>query len=200
MQMAGPDIVLFVVGALLFGGATYAIVSSDGGLGGAGSALGVFTVTYAPSLIEVGSEQAPTLRSATADFDVNETNVLRVLVTVECSDTGPQLDVVPFSLQVRVEGPNGLNADAPGGCTSPTIVEVPVAQLPGSTTAPGATEAQARANLAPATNGTANGGWTVTVSGSRSGQQPVGVPVVDPAGTITLSVEVAEPSFAPVQR
>lgn len=200
MQMAGPDIVLFVVGALLFGGATYAIVSSEGDLGGAGSALGVFTVTYAPSMVEVGSAEAASLRAATAEFDLNETNVLRVLVLVQCTDTGPTLDTVPFQLQIRVEGPNGLVGEGSGSCTQDPAVEIPIATLPASTTAPGATEAEARSGLPPATEPTAVGTWTVTVTGSRAQQQAVPLPVVDPAGTITLTAEIAEPSFAPVQR
>lgn len=198
MQMAGPDIVLFVVGALLFGGATYAIVSSDGDLGGAGSPVGAFRVTYRPAMVEVGQEALATMRSGSAEFTVNESNVLRVLVTVECADPA-SVTPAPFQVQVTASGPNGLTGDGSGACGSPITVEIQTGEaLPGDTTAPGATEGEARTNLPDATNATANGAWSVTVSGSR-GSAPA-LPVGDPSGSVTLAVEVAEPSFAPIQR
>lgn len=194
MRMAGPDIVLFVVGALLFGGATYAIVSTDG-LGGSASALGVFQVTYSARTIEIGTIDVASMRSATEDFEVDEPGVTKVVVDVTCTDPLP----VAFSISVAVKGPNGQTGEGAGSCTVPVEIEFPIATIPADTTVAASTEDEARANLAGPENNTANGLWTVTVSGTR-GQQPVPIPVADPAGTIALSVEVAQPRFSPVQR
>ena len=200
MRMAGPDIVLFVVGAVLFGGATYAIVSLDGDVGST-SALGVFQVTFTPELVEVGSQGVDSLRSATAEFDVNATYPLKAVVVVECGGGPAQVGAVPFQLQVSVAGPSGQTGEGSGPCGQNVVVEIPLGTIPPDTNVAGHTEEEARANLRPSENATASAGaWTVTVSGSRGQQTPVAVPVVDPAGTITFSVEEAAPRFSAVQR
>lgn len=200
MGMAGPDIVLFVVGAVLFGGATYAIVALDGDVGST-SALGVFQVTYGAELTEIGAEDVASLRSATATFDLNLSAPLRAIVTVSCADGPGQIGAVPFTLQVAVEGPNGQTGEGNGQCGEDVLVEVPLGEMPPATSVSGRTEEEARANL-PRSDGAdaASGTWTVTVTGARASQQPVGLPVVDPAGTITFSVEEAAAQLAPVQR
>lgn len=199
MQMAGPDIVLFVVGALLFGGATYAIVTSDD-LGGSTSALGVFQVSYTSSLVELGQETPASLRSATATFDVTQANVSALTLTISCTGAtagGP----VPFNLQVTVEGPGGITTDGTGTCASGVTIDIPVAAMPPATSVAGTTEAEANDNLALAENATAaQGAWTVTVSGSRQGTGALPVPVGDPGGTIVLAAEVWTPQFSPIQR
>lgn len=199
MRMAGPDIVLFVVGALLFGGAAYAIATTDGGLGGNASALGIYNVDYSAKAVEVGEESVADMRTATATFDVNATAVGRVMVTIACSD--PANAVVPFSLQVQVEGPNGLKSDpVSGSCSSETVIEVPVSAAPPATSVRGSTPEEAAGNLAPTADASlAVGEWKVTVSGGRSGA-PVGVPAGNPSGSITLSLEQWEPRLTPVQR
>lgn len=199
MRMAGPDIVLFVIGALLFGGATYAIVSQPGGLGGAGSALGAFNVAWSPELVEVGSEPVANMRAGEVSFDVTRTDVSAVVVTVDCADATP-VSPVPFNVQVAIAGPNGLANEGSGACGQPIVIEVPTGfELPTEDgVVAGRTEAEARANLEERGNTNATGAWTVTVSGSR-GQAPT-LPVGDPSGTVTLEVEVAKATLTPIQR
>jgi len=200
MRMAGPDIVLFVIGAVLFGGATFAIVALDDGVGDT-SALGVFQVTYAAQLREMGSEDVASLRSATVQFEADATHPLRAVVLVECANAPAQLGAVPFRLQVDVQGPSGQSAQGSGQCGQSLVVEVPLGSMPPDTNVAGRTEEQARENLAPSPDAAAaNGTWTVTVSGSRGQTTPAPIPVVDPAGTITFSIEEAAPRFAPIQR
>lgn len=197
--MAGPDIVLFVVGAVLFGGATYAIVNTEGGLTGAGSALGAFNVAWSSQLVEIGSEPLGTMRSGDATFDVNATDVTSVVVTVECADV-TAVSPVPFNVEVALAGPGGLVGDGSGTCGTPIVVEVPTGfALPTENgVVAGGTETEARANLAQAGDRSAAGPWTVTISGSR-GQAPA-LPVGDPSGTVTLEVEVAAATLTPIQR
>lgn len=199
MRMAGPDIVLFVVGALLFGGAALAIASQDGDLGAPGSALGIYNVDYSAKSLEVGTQDVADFRSATATFDVNATNVGKVLVTIRCSDTANA--VVPFNLQILVEGPNGLGSDdVSGNCAGETVVEIPVSSQPPATTAQGSTPEAAREGLPQLPDGLkAVGAWKVTVSGARGGS-PVPVPAGNPGGSVVLSVEQWEPRLTPVQR
>jgi len=203
MRMAGPDIVLFVAGAVLFGGATFAIISLDDA-GGDTSALGVFQVSFRATDQELTRESA-NMRSSTVDVQVNEglsRRLVSLTVTVACDD--PAGAAVPFAVQLRVEGPNGQSADGSGSCGGGIDVVVPVADLPAATVAPGSTEADARTyvdeNVGASGNATAAvGTWTVTVSGGRSGA-PVGLPVGDPNGTVAVTAQVWEPQFAAVQR
>lgn len=201
MRMAGPDIVLFVVGLALFGGASYAIYTLDDDVGGSASALGVFQVTFSPTLQEIESIDVQSLRSVTQEFDVNVTHPLNVVVLVECGGGPAQIGGVPFQMQVSVEGPTGQTAEGSGQCGQDILIEIPVGTMPESAAVAGSTEDEARANLAPSEEAAdVNGTWTVTIAGSRGQQTPVAVPVVDPPGTITLSVEIAEPQFSGVQR
>lgn len=198
MRIAGPDIVLFVVGAVLFAGATYAIVATDGS-GGAGSALGVFTVTFAPEIEEVGSEDVASMRAASLEFDVNASRVLSVIVLVSCQEAAPV--PVPFAIQVDVAGPNGLTGTGSGNCGTDITVIVDVGEsAPERTTVAGSNEAEARANLDAGDASAASGTWTVDISGARAQQSPLPVPVVEPGGSVTLSVETYAPTFSPVQR
>lgn len=197
MQMAGPDIVLFVVGALLFGSASYAIVQ-DGGFGTSTSALGVFDVSFPTTTTEVGEETVASFRSTTADFDVTQMNVTQAVVTLNCQDTAGA--AVPFTLQVQVTGPGGLAADPVSGtCGDSLVVDVPVADAPEPTSVQGSTEDEARENLGEyETAHLAMGTWTVDVSGGRAADPPV--PVGDPGGSIVFEVVQWTPAFAPVQR
>lgn len=200
MRMAGPDVVLFVVGALLFGGATYAIIASDGGLGGT-SAAGVFDVTFAASEVAIDEVAVGSMRAGTADFQVNQTNVGAIIVTIACADQAGA--VAPFNLQVQVSGPNGLTGEGSGACGQDATIEIPVSESPPAIAVPGSTEDEARANLPALDNATrAAGAWSVTVSGGRSAgpASALPVPVGDPSGTITLTASVWEPTFTPVQR
>ncbi|HWH08117.1 MAG TPA: hypothetical protein VNX21_02890 [Candidatus Thermoplasmatota archaeon] len=201
MRFAGPDVILFVVGLLLFGGAGYALVAQGGAdvLGEPGSPTSVYTVTFPLETVEVDSADAPSFQGATATFQVNATNVKTVIVDVQCSDPVPG---GTFRLTVNVEGPNGLAGEpVSGACGAPVQVQVPVAEPPTAATAQGSTAEEAKAGLPASENATAaQGTWTVTVTGSRGGA-PIGLPGPGaPGGTILMSVERWEPELSPVTR
>lgn len=196
MKMAGPDIILFVVGFLLFAGAGYGLVATGDGLGGGGqtSVLGVFQVSYVPQTVEVGSANVGDLANAETTFTVDEIDVTKVLVTVTC--TGPAASL-PYTISVNVAGPNGLAGQKSGACG--TAVEVPVTSLPADAAVQGRNEDEAHANLGEHPDmEKAKGEWTVTVTGSRS--TAIGLPAPGPAGTISMSLEKWEHRFTPVQR
>jgi hypothetical protein len=199
--MAGPDIVLFVVGALLFSGATAAIVTRDGGvgaLGGAGSASGVFNVAYATRVIEGEGADVGSFASHTAEFDVNNTAVSKVILVIECSDPVPA--GVPYGIHVEVTAPNGIAVDPVDVNCGNVEIPIDVTEVPADTSVQGRTEDEARANLPQDANATkAVGAWTVTITGSR-GPSPLPLPAGTPNGRIALNVEAWEPSFAPVQK
>ena len=200
MRVAGPDVILFVVGLLLFSGAGYALVVQGGAgvLGQPGSATGVYDVAFPLETVEVDAADVADFGSAQATFQVNATNVKRVVVLVECSETLPG---GTFNLRAEVTGPNGLAAEpAFGQCNSPFEVEVPVATPPEAGTAQGGTFEQARASVAADANATAaQGEWVVSVTGSRGGTLP-GLPAGNPSGRIVMNVERWEPELTPVQR
>lgn len=196
MRMAGPDIVLFVVGALLFGGAAFAIANTPGGLSDASSPLGLFQVSWAGQETEVGSEDVASVRSASATFTVEATGVASVIVRVACADPAP--GPAAFTVQVDVAGPNGLTGQGSGTCGGDIVVPVEVEPAPADTTVRGTTESEARAALPEPANATAaQGEWTVSVSGGRGGGA-LPVPVGDPSGTISLAVETYVARLTPV--
>src|ERR1051325_8168097 len=89
MGMAGPDIVLFVVGFLLFAGAGYALVAQGGLNGDGGSPTNVFSVLYPLSRGEVGKENVADFASVTKTFQVAQTNVSKMVVSIACNDPLP---------------------------------------------------------------------------------------------------------------
>lgn len=199
MRMAGPDIVLFVVGAVLFGGATYAIVSLDGGLGNT-SAAGFFAVFFSTIDEELTREPVGDLRSATLDVTVDEAaarHLAALTFTLECADLAAGA-AAPFTLQLAVEGPNGQTGDASGACGSAVEVPFEIAEIPVDTVAPGSTEEDARAAFEESIHAgepsTAVGTWRVSVSGGRGG--PTGViPVGNPSGAIVVMAQEWEATF-----
>lgn len=203
MRMAGPDLVLFVVGALLFGGASYAIVQQGGlaALTESHSPVGQFTVTYDTHLTPVGDAQpVADFRNAEATFDVNATNVAKVVVTIACTDAQGAA-VAPFTLQITVTGPNITADPVSAPCGADVEVPIDVTPVPTQTTVPGDTESEARENLPADANATkAQGTWTVSVTGGRSagGTLPVPGQIPGPTGEIALATEQWEPHFAAV--
>ena len=205
MRLAGPDVVLFLVGALLFSGATAAIVTREGGvgaLGGGGSALGVYTVTYNTEESAVGEAAAvASFASGEASFVVNSTDVSRVIVVVDCNDPVP--GPAAFTLTMEVTPPEGSNITVEPQQVACGDVEVPidVAEVPSDTAVRGSTPDEARQNLSPDANATkAQGTWTVRVTGSRGAAPTLPVPGSAPSGTLALKVETWEPAFTPVQK
>lgn len=202
MRMAGPDIVLLVVGALLFGGATYAIAQQPGGLTGQASAAGVFSVTFPLSEAEIGNEAVGSYRSASVTFDVTQENVTRLTFTAVCNDAASA--AVPFTITLTLTPPAGITAPGPvsGPCGSDLSLPIDVASAPADSAVPGTTEDEARENLAEQDNATAAlGTWTVDVSGARGPTGGLPLPGAgDPGGSISLIAETWAPRFAPVQR
>ena len=206
MRMAGPDIVLFLVGALLFTGATAAIVTRDGGLdafGGGGSALGFYSVAYTTAETAVGEAASVSFDSGEASFDVNQTNVANLIVVIECSGDVPGPAAFTITLTVTPPASSGLTVEPQQiGCSNQEVV-IPVTAVPETGTVRGGSEAEARENLGQDANATrAQGTWTVAVSGSRGGGPATipGLPAGTPTGTIATKVETWEPAFTPVQQ
>lgn len=205
MRMAGPDIVLFVAGALLFGGASFAIVQ-QGGLGALGeeaSALGVFDVTFETRRAEIETQQVASFRSDELTFELNATNVATAFIVVECTDTQVG-SASPFSIEVTVTpAGNATGATSTGNCGTPIEIAIPVTEVPDATRVSGTTETEARANYVADANATAaQGTWTVTLSGARSsptGPLPGQVPAPAPGGSVRFEVEQWEPRFSAVQ-
>lgn len=200
MRMAGPDIVLFVVGLLLFGGAGYAIIASDGGLSATGSASGVFNVAFTTSEAEIATEGVGSFRDASIPFTIEELNVSLVTFTIDCQD--PAAGAVPFQLTITVTSPNGTASDPETtACASGIVIDFPVATVPPPTVASGNSEAAADEDLAErATSSAAVGEWTLTITGDRSGAPVLPVPVAEPTGSATLTVQKWEPEFTAVPR
>lgn len=201
MRIAAPDVLLFGIGLLLVAGSAYALYLQGGvdALSG-GSPTSVFNVDYQTSTVELAKENVANFASASPTFNVNQTNVAKILVTIACADPVPGSS---FNLQVLVEGPNGLKSDRrAGACGSSLVVEVDVAQRPDPTVAQGRTVEEARASLderADANSTLAVGEWKVTVNGARGPGLP-GLPAGNPSGTITLSADVWEPRFAAIPK
>lgn len=200
MRMAGPDIVLFVVGLLLFGGAGYAIITSDGGLSASGSASGIYAVTWSTSEVEVATESVDSFRDASIPFTVSEQNVSRVIFTVDCQDAAGA--AVPFQLSVTVTSPDGNTTEpTSAACGDDIVIDIEVAPVPPATNVQGGTEEAARENLHLAEQASAAvGEWTLIITGDRSSAPALPVPVTEPTGSATMAVETWEPSFAPVPR
>lgn len=189
MRVAGPDILLFAVGLLLFSGASYALVVT-GGLGG--SATGVYDVTYPVASTDLDPQPIANYASATATFTVNQSGVSKVTIKIACTDPVPAGGT--FQLQIQVEPPaaSGLTVE-PLARNCGGVIEIPVevADPPESGTVQAASpeEALEKASTADANATKAMGDWKVTVNGRRGpGQIPVGVPAGNPAGSIAMTI------------
>jgi hypothetical protein len=195
MGMAGPDIVLFVAGLLLFAGAGYALVA-QGGLDGGTSATGTYSVLYPLGKVEVGKENVADFGSATKTFPVNLTNVSKMTISIVCADTVPG---GTFNLQIGVDAPGGIEVDPKAGaCGSKIDIDVPIADVPASGLATGADRDAAARSLGMDANATrAVGEWKVTVNGARGGALP-GLPAGNPSGSIVLTAQQWTPELTPV--
>lgn len=194
MGMAGPDIVLFVVGFVLFAGAGYALVAT-GGVGD-GSPTNVYSVLFPLSQVEAGKESVADFGSFSKAVPVDAANVSKMVVTLACTDTVPG---GTFTLQVRIEPPNGLEPVTKGAaCGSKVEIDVPVAEVPPSTAVSGSDRDAAAATLGSDASATrAVGEWKIAVSGARGGALP-GLPAGNPSGTITLVAHQWAPELTPV--
>jgi hypothetical protein len=204
MRMAGPDVVLFIVGALLFGGALTAIIVTQGPgafSGSAGSPIGVYTVSWPTSTQETKTNVAD-FSSGSTTATVNGTNVDKVTIRVDCAETVPSAAAAaPFAISVNVDGPGGLHGKGAGNCGDKIEVPVKVQDVPAGTTAQGSTPDAAAASLPPQANATMGvGKWTITFSGARSTPAtalPGTVPGA-PGGDVAVVVETFAPKLDPV--
>lgn len=203
MRMAGPDIVLFVVGALLFGGALTAIVVTQGpeAFTGTASASGAFTVSYPLAMKEL-AKKAVSPSNGKADFDVNGSNVASIHVKLTCSDSVPG---DTFALTLTITGPQGQKATKSASCGAGVDLPVKVQDPPANTTVAGSTDEAAKANLPANPNATAGvGKWTVAVTGSRNagpaGALPVPIAQADPTAQVSFMVETFAAKLDPVAK
>lgn len=206
MRMAAPDIVLFVVGALLFSGASFAIYQQGGDLTEQSSALGLFNVAYEGARTDLETADVASFRSVEQTFEVNATEVGTVFVVIDCNDQAPG-GVAAFTLQIEITPPPASNLTPTtntGNCAPGMEFPIAISEKPANTRADGDSESEARADLEPTPNATkAQGTWTITISGARSspaGGLPLPQDPTAPGGSITLAAEVWEPRFTPVQR
>lgn len=207
MRITGPDVALFVVGLLLFSGATLALYQQGGfsAVTQPGSALNIFNVRYTTSQAALEPVAVQNMRTASAAFDVNQTDVARVFVRVQCNPDQAAA-AAPFAVAIDVAGPNGLTGQGGGNCSG-NAIEIPinVTAVPAGGAVEGGTQEEARANLPRDANATrAQGTWTITIAGSRSAPGGVGPipqdPTPAPGGSVTLAVERWTAELAPVQR
>lgn len=208
MRLAGPDIVLFVVGLLLFSGASYAIYEQGGlaALQEPTSALGQFAVVFDTSTVELETRDVASMRSVDETFDVNASRVSQVTVVVTCTDA-QAANVAPFQLQVQVSGPAGLTGEGSGTCGTDIPIEIDVADVPAETLIGAETQTEAEeayheleTEQADANLTRAQGSWTVSVTGGRSaGPLPVPDQVPPPSGSIAFTFQQWEPRFNAVQ-
>ncbi len=198
MRMAGPDIILFVIGALLFAGAGYGLVATGGLDSGATSALGVFNVRFTSATVDLDPQSVPDLGGQReVKFDVTQADVSAVTVTVRCGGTAAAL---PFTITVNVAGPNGLAGQGNGNCANGATIDIPVTTAPTAAAVQANTEAEAREALPQSANATlAQGSWTITLNGARGGGIP-NVAQTNPTGTVGMSLETWQPVFEPVQK
>lgn len=187
MRMAGPDVVLFIVGALLFGGALTAIIVTQGpgAFSGTAGGAGAFTVSWPTTTKDLAKVQVADFSAASASFKVDQTNVGNVTVKVNCQDS-PVGGAASFALTVKVEGPSGI-APVTKNANCGDRIEIPVHVQ----NAPPAT-AVANSDDVPAASTVGQGDWKVTVSGQRPAPGGVGLPLpgqTNPGGDIGLTVE-----------
>lgn len=187
MRIAGPDVVLFVVGLVLFSGAGYALVET-GGLGA--SATGIYDVRYASADVELASGTIASYQSASVPFTLDRVGLASLTIALTCTDTVPG---GTYNYQVQVEPPAGSNVtvDPVGGaCNGERLIEVPLSTPPNATAtlqADSLDEANARAAQWE-TDTSYRGEWTVTIAGARGGAGPIpGLPAAPPAGSLVVT-------------
>lgn len=203
MRIAGPDVILFVVGLLLFAGASYAIYQ-EGGFSAQTSPLGVFTFAHATADERATDIDVDSYQSGSATFVLNQTDVSKVTVVVAC--TPATQAPATYEISVTVTPPPGSNlteATGSGQCGADIAIEIPVTNVPTNGTVEGTTLEEAQANYRAANATLAQGEWEVAWSGSYA--TPAGppipnpIPVPPPGGSIGVDVERWTTTFTPVQ-
>lgn len=200
MRIIVADVVILVVGLLLFASAGTALYVRGDLSTATTSPIGLYNVVVSESTKEIDTQSVSSMQSASPRFRVGDGNVTVVLVEVTCTDN--QVGAAsPFTYGVTVTGPQNLRGSSGPGrpCSGIQRIEVPVAAAPSTTSAQGGSPGEAEQSLMSSANRTrAQGDWTVTISGSRSNAGPLPVPA--PQGSVTLSVTQWRAALTPVSR
>lgn len=187
MRFAGPDVVLFIAGALLFSGSVYGLIQLDGH---EGSATGAFKIAWSEATEEVPVGSFDTEPAFPYAFTVNGTGVGNVLVTVICSQSPAAAGPVTTSVSVDLAGPNGQGGQQSGTCDGQAItIEIPTGNVTeGATVQAGtASEAEAAA-LADFVGTSAVGAWSGNVTFTQQGNGLPVPQVVTWSGDVTATL------------
>lgn len=189
MRMVGPDFALFIVGALLFGGATYGLIvtQSDDSSGTQ------YDVKWATQELAASPQTftEPTPVDVTGDA-TNVTNIAKVAFTVTCNDANSARQTAPYTLTVTFPA-------LPAGVAKPEDARVPcngqaqeIVVFSGNATpkdrqvAAGSAEAALRdPTLENSTAG--RGEYQAQVTGARGGNVPA--QVVGNLGRASATIE-----------
>jgi hypothetical protein len=194
MRFAGPDVVLFIVGALLLSGSVYGIYAI-GGLEGGGGA-GAYQVEWSESTSETIVASFNGDDSVPFAFDVNATSALLVTVTVDCAHAAALPGQIAAGITVTVEGPAG-SGEGSGTCGSPVTVEIPIAEKPAEMVLEGDSQRDAERRALARLGGEAVGEWTGSVTFSTAGGG-LGGTVTPHSGDVNVALTKAVPKASPV--
>ncbi len=199
MRLAGADVVLFIVGAVLFTGSVYGLAREGAFGGGATSVYGLFNVGYASAEETLDATTFDTQPTVDVAFEVNGTGVQSVTLRIECAHA-TNIGPASTTISVDVAGPNGLAGSGSGACGGAFDVPVEVFPAPKGGTIEAANEAEARARASARLNANATGDWTATLSFSS---QASAIPVtpIQWSGSVTpVLTRVSVATVAPVQK
>ncbi|HWG92152.1 MAG TPA: hypothetical protein VNZ52_14980, partial [Candidatus Thermoplasmatota archaeon] len=194
MRMIGPDFALFIVGALLFAGATYGLVVSENGLGGSGGSSNVNTFNVAWKLSEQTSDVG-TMTEGAGALDkvstVNGTGIEKVVFVISCNDPNPARAQVPFVYTVEItQVPEGVTAPAAmeGVSCGPHEMVVPVQPRPKDSQVNAGDAATAKTEAAKLTNSTGSGDYGISIVGNNRAGPPLGGGALK--ATVTVQIKV----------
>lgn len=180
MRMFGPDLVLFVVGALMLGGATYGlIVTPPAGSAGGDSNLGLYKVSWKEATNESdGGRFTEGGAAIDATTNVTGTNLGKIIFSLDCKDPSPAASAQPFRYSFEVhmvpEGVTKPEAQTGIACGKVTEIEVPIQAKPADTQISSGTLERAKTDAANLGNATGSGDYHFKLSGARGQSIPVG--------------------------
>lgn len=201
MRMAGPDVVLFFAGLLLFSGSAYGLWVTGGLSGGGTSPFNAFTLDWASSEETQSLATFETVPEQAFTLEWNETGATQIVFTISCSLAQP-VPGVTVTMDVELTTPNGTAEPVSGTCGTPLEIPFVFDEAPengGTVQAPDADSAQrdAAASLGRAGVGTYSG----VVRFTSQNAIPVPVPVqVDYSGEIAAVVTTWSATATPLVR
>lgn len=198
MRIAGPDVVLFVIGLLLFSGSVYGLVAT-GAFEGDTSALGAYSLSWSEETEETTLTEFATENSAPFNFTINENGVLAVTVVVACQHAATTPPGVTTSVDVTLTGPNGLNGTGAGECGSPVTIDIPVDELPASGSAHADSPEAAVAEVTADVGKDALGEWSGEATFASSGSGTAVPGLVEWSGDVTLELTKAKGAATPME-